>query len=165
MLTLLIRLALGLSISSLGMSKPLDDFVRCISLAHNPDSIEANSEYYGLVYQIEKGRYRHTVNRGKEDEDQIKINISSSGRGDLVAVWHTHGEYGRDKKYFSSHDVNTSKLLGVPIYMMDSKYIFRVFNPSDSTISSSRSSKFNLPAGGAKGSIIKKGGVNAICAN
>lgn len=148
-----ILLVIGSSVSA---SSALDDIVMDISMEYNQVSIDTNTEYFGVILSDEHGRITHTAGHSEPGQGIVSFTFRRLETQKIIAIWHTHGNYRRDKKYFSIHDTAAAKHFNVPIYMMDSNFTLRVYSPKGRTLSTSYAQRMGLIRGMAKGSIVNK---------
>lgn len=93
------------------------DAVIAAARAYNERSIKENREYIGGVYKIGDG-YRYSVAVGRRGLNHVTVKLEI--KENLISIWHTHSKFvAVTDKYFSSSDIEISKYLNTPIYLIN----------------------------------------------
>ena len=150
------RIILGIIFlfSPLSFAGDIDEMVMDVSAKHNIESIKLNAEFYGVILSDEDGVLTHTVDRSSRGKELITFSIKRKPSQKIVAIWHTHGSHGAKKKYFSKYDTAAAVSYSVPIYMMDSTFILRVYHPGDKTMAGPEARRKMLYKGSAEGDVV-----------
>ena len=126
------------------------------SAKYNPQSIDEDVEYIGGIIENESASFYFTVNKGKKHRAIVISKLVIPTTHKLSAVWHTHGARRNRSKFFSDYDTSIANGFGVPIYMVNSDNVLKIFKPGDKTFNIFSAEKHGLGRfkGYAEGAII-----------
>jgi hypothetical protein len=86
----------------------------------NGTSIADDFEVGGGILQDKEGKYYFTFSLGKRGTGEVSFNIVRPAGHSTVGTWHTHGNEGPAREFFSKKDHAVTEDLGVPAYMTSS---------------------------------------------
>ena len=96
-----------------------EEAVKHAAAIFNPASISDDFEVGGFVVRDEAGKYYFTYTLGDRGTGNVTFQRTRPAGHDLVAIWHSHGNEGSAREYFSQTDYETATNLKMPSYMVD----------------------------------------------
>lgn len=99
---------------------------RFIKVSRNNDQ-----EFIGAIYKSAENQYHYSWNAGIPGQDQVELRAKMFKHLELVAFWHTHGDHGELREWFSETDHKVVAQMGKPFYLATPDQLLRVLKPGD----------------------------------
>jgi hypothetical protein len=131
-----------------GVHPSLDAALGSAAARALPDSVREDREHMGGVFALASraGGYVYSHGVGRRGRDALTIRLRVPAGASLVAIWHTHGAPGAERRLFSPEDTRLAEALGVPIYLALPDGSLRVFAAGDPKLPRSRAAGSGLAA-------------------
>lgn len=137
-----------------GFSREVDAVIAAMN-EYNPLSVMEDREYMGVIMKS-CGRFYYTVTPGKPGSSKASIKIQRWMLEKATALWHTHGAYSLEHKYFSDVDTSLANSLNRSFYLGDAEGNLRIYKPGGNLFSPIQRRQLGLPCnrGSAPGKTV-----------
>jgi hypothetical protein len=110
----------------------------------------------GAVLELD-GCFTYTVSRGRRGADRITARVPVPRGADIVAFWHTHGNGGKQNRYFSRIDTALVSRWNRRFYLADYTGILKVLEPNAPLMTTTEARLAGLPerTGLAQGAVAR----------
>ena len=98
------------------------------------ESIRKDVEYVGAILEAQDGSYTFTQGNGRKSQDTVTFRIRRESGSRIVGFWHTHGDRGFARDYFSPEDAKLVQATGLPFYLITPEGEIRVLRRSQAKV-------------------------------
>jgi hypothetical protein len=101
----------------------------------NPMSIESDREVGGaIVLEKGTGKYYFSYTLGDPEAGKVNVAVMKRDEDQVLGIWHTHGNEGPARQFFSPDDYQIAKDHGIPVYMADHTGTLRKVEKGDKMV-------------------------------
>ncbi len=136
----------------------VDAAVSALSQCYLQRSVLQDREYIAGILEKD-GLYQVTIVTGISGKDDVRIRIKPTENQLLVALWHTHGDHGLAREFFSPTDSAVVKRLQLPFYLTDPDGVIRRLDPGAKVYRIGKrlaGTSMRIPPGSAKGIVVRR---------
>ena len=90
-----------------------------------------DAEYVGGLLRLSTGEIQVTSGFGGRGEDSVGFSVPKARGVQIIAFWHTHGDFGYARERFSATDAEMVRSTGKPLYLITPSGEIRVLRPED----------------------------------